>query len=182
MQVRLLIVTMAALMFTAQVTFEVAVIKPNAEGRIDLGNGVSVLSGRTHCRGVDTRAVEGDLIPLPPLGRCSVRNSTLKEMINIAYELQFGVVRSKVDQLIVGGPGWASRAPFDIDAKAEDASVTEAQLIRMLQPLLVERFKLKFHREMRDIPAFVLTTAKGGARLKEAAPDRQPQVSLAPVF
>jgi len=45
MQVRLLIVMMAALMLTAQATFEVAVIKPNAEGRIDLGNGVSVLSG-----------------------------------------------------------------------------------------------------------------------------------------
>jgi len=173
---------MATLIFTAQATFEVAVIKANAEGRIALGNGVFVLSGRTHCRGVDTRVVEGDLIALPPLGRCSVRNSTLKEMINIAYDLQLGVVRSKVNQLIIGGPGWASSAPFDIDAKAEDAGVTGAQLIRMLQPLLAERFKLKFHREMRDIPAFTLTTARGGAKLKEAAPDEQTKVSLTPVF
>src|SRR5262245_6787665 len=182
MQVRLLVLTLATIMFSAQATFEVAVIKPNAEGRIDLGNGVSVLSGRTHCRGADTRAVQGDLIPLPPLGRCSVRNSTLKEMINIAYDLRLGVVRSKVDQLIVGGPGWASRAPFDVDAKAEDAGGTEGQLIRMLQRLLVERFKLKFHRETRDIPAFVLTTARGGAKLKEAAPDEETKVSLTPVF
>ena len=125
MSTRLLLTTALLATYPLQATFEVASIKRNAEGRIDLGNGVSVLSGRTHCHGVDTRAVPGDAIPLPALGRYSVRNSTLKEMINIAYDLRLGVVRSKVDQLIVGGPGSEqSTAAFDIDAKAEDAAVT----------------------------------------------------------
>ena len=48
----------------------------------------------------------------------------------------------------------------------------------MLKSLLVERFKLKFHRETRDIPALVLMTAKGGVKLKEAAPDEETRVDL----
>src|SRR5438552_15207891 len=57
---------------TEPLTFEVATIKPNLNGYIDLGNGQRVLSGRTHCHGIDSHVVRGDLIGLPALGRCSV--------------------------------------------------------------------------------------------------------------
>jgi len=35
----------------------------------------------------------------------------------------------------------------------------------MLQPLLVQRFKLKFHREMRDMDVYVMTLANPDGRL-----------------
>jgi uncharacterized protein (TIGR03435 family) len=38
-------------------------------------------------------------------------------------------------------------------------------MMLMLQTLLAERFQLRVHRETREIPAFVLTVARGGARL-----------------
>lgn len=36
----------------------------------------------------------------------------------------------------------------------------------MLRALLEERFKLKIRRETREVPAYALTVAKGGARLR----------------
>lgn len=35
----------------------------------------------------------------------------------------------------------------------------------MLQPLLADRFKLKWHREKRELPVFYLSVLKGGAKL-----------------
>jgi uncharacterized protein (TIGR03435 family) len=159
--------------------FEVATIKPNPNGYIDLGNGQRVLSGRTHCHGIDSHPVRGDVISLPALGSCSVLNSTLKEMIDVAYTLRIGPVRSRVDQLIIGGPNWASTGAFDVEGKAEDPSgTTEEQLLAMLQTLLTERFKLKFHQETRELLGLVLTVSKNGSKLKEASADEQPNFTM----
>jgi uncharacterized protein (TIGR03435 family) len=38
----------------------------------------------------------------------------------------------------------------------------------MLQTLLIERFKLKFHREMREIPVYALVVGKRGPKFKES--------------
>jgi uncharacterized protein (TIGR03435 family) len=39
-------------------------------------------------------------------------------------------------------------------------------MMLMLQELLEDRFKLKVHRETRELPVFVLTAAKGGIKLQ----------------
>ena len=36
----------------------------------------------------------------------------------------------------------------------------------MVQALLIERFHLKMHHETRDLPAYAMTVAKGGVKLK----------------
>ena len=36
---------------------------------------------------------------------------------------------------------------------------------KMLQPLLEDRFKLKWHREKRELPVYYLAVAKGGVKL-----------------
>ena len=41
----------------------------------------------------------------------------------------------------------------------------------MLQALLADRFRLKFHRETREIPVYALVVANGGPKFKESAPD-----------
>jgi uncharacterized protein (TIGR03435 family) len=40
-----------------------------------------------------------------------------------------------------------------------------------LQALIAERFGLRVHREMRDMPVYALVQAKGGVKLKEVAAD-----------
>ncbi len=63
-------------------------------------------------------------------------------------------------------PAWISSDLYTIDAKAEGAPGQPAMLGPMMQSLLEDRFHLKLHRETRSGPAFELTVAKGGSRLK----------------
>ena len=61
---------------------------------------------------------------------------------------------------------------YTIQAKAEgDAPRTLAEFRAMLQSLLAERFKLKFHRETRDMQVYAMVVGKGGIKFKESAPD-----------
>jgi bla regulator protein blaR1 len=69
---------------------------------------------------------------------------------------------------ILGGPSWASSQSYDIVAKAEDRA-SNAQLKLMLQTLLADRFQLKLHHEMKDLPVYSIVIAKGGPRLKKSA-------------
>ena len=39
----------------------------------------------------------------------------------------------------------------------------------MLQVLLEERFRLKTHREMREMPVYAMTVGRGGLKLQPAA-------------
>jgi len=63
-------------------------------------------------------------------------------------------------------PAWMSSDLYTIDAKAEGAPGQAAMLGPMMQSLLEDRFHLKLHRETRSGPAYELTVAKGGSRLK----------------
>jgi uncharacterized protein (TIGR03435 family) len=63
-------------------------------------------------------------------------------------------------------PAWISSDLYSIEAKADGAPGQPAMLGPMMQSLLEDRFHLKLHRETRSGPAFELTVAKGGARLK----------------
>jgi uncharacterized protein (TIGR03435 family) len=52
---------------------------------------------------------------------------------------------------------------YDITAKAS-GPVSKDQLKLMVQTLLEDRFKLKVHREMQELPVAVLTVAKNGPK------------------
>lgn len=58
---------------------------------------------------------------------------------------------------------------YDIAAKAE-YPVSPDQMLRMLQALLVERFKLVTHRETKEVPIYALAIAKGGPKLQPSDP------------
>ena len=51
--------------------------------------------------------------------------------------------------------------------------VTESQLLSMLQALLAERFKLRFHKMVQDVPGFALVVDKGGPKIKAARDDEE---------
>jgi len=88
-----------------------------------------------------------------PEGRLTVENNSLKQLVRSAFGVK--------DFQLTGGPKWFDADRYDIVAKAEGPATRE-QLMRMLQSLLVERFKLSFHRETKQMPVFNLVVAKRG--------------------
>jgi uncharacterized protein (TIGR03435 family) len=61
---------------------------------------------------------------------------------------------------------------YDISAKAEgDAALTRDQARLILQAVLADRFQLKVHREMKDLPVYALNIGKNGPKMKESPPD-----------
>jgi uncharacterized protein (TIGR03435 family) len=77
---------------------------------------------------------------------------------------------------VEGGPSWINADRYQINAKAEGTPPMEMLIGPMLAALLEDRFKLKLHREAREIPVYDLTVAKSGLKLKPVEPD-----SCAPV-
>jgi len=92
-------------------------------------------------------------------------NAPLSFMIESAYEIQ-------PDQLI-GGPAWLKTDHWDIVGKT-DAPANGDQQNKMLQTLLVDRFKLKLHREIRLLPAYELSVARGGPKIHDTPPNSDP--------
>src|ERR1700735_1137543 len=64
---------------------------------------------------------------------------------------------------LTNAPTWVSSDHYDILAKA--AKPTSARgLTNMLGPLPEDRFRLKWHREKKQIPVYYLAAAKGGGK------------------
>ena len=100
-------------------------------------------------------------------GGITYTNVTLKNCIRRAY----GVMQYQIS----GGPAWLDTERFVIDAKAASGA-PHSQLMLMLQSLLEDRFKLALHHEKREIPAYDLTVAKGGPKLKPAKDENAMQI------
>lgn len=95
-------------------------------------------------------------------------------LIMLAYGLH-------TSEQIVGLPAWASSDGLDIKAKIDedtaarwrklsDADIDRRQL-PMIQAVLSDRFRLRTHREIRQLPVLKLVVAKGGPKLKVSASD-----------
>jgi uncharacterized protein (TIGR03435 family) len=85
-------------------------------------------------------------------------NVSLSDLIQVAYEVQA--------KQIVNGPGWMVKSRYDIVAVPEEEGVPNAKQVRiMMQKLLADRFKLKFHRDKRELAAYLLTVGKNGQKL-----------------
>jgi uncharacterized protein (TIGR03435 family) len=96
--------------------------------------------------------------------RVNIEAAELRQIVGLAYAIQ----RVRV----VGGPDWADADQFDIAAKTEAADPTRDEVRSMLRSLLAERFRLAVHPETKEAATYSLVAAKGGAKLKTAAPDR----------
>ncbi len=59
---------------------------------------------------------------------------------------------------------------FDILAKMLDGA-TKDDVPEMLQALLVDRFKLTYHRENKEQAVYALVIGKNGPKLKDSPPD-----------
>jgi uncharacterized protein (TIGR03435 family) len=149
--------------------FDSITIRRNSQGFIDLGGGDRMVDGYIQCRGVDSEPGRADPLPKVGAGGCGARNATVKELINAAYQLRPAFPRSALNEIVTGGPPWAADAAFDIDARVNNAQAkTTHEFFVMLQNLLRDRFRLKFHRETRDVSGMALSVARNGHKLKPA--------------
>jgi uncharacterized protein (TIGR03435 family) len=119
-------------------TFEVASIRKNTSG-INSG-GVRVVGDRLQATG-----------------------ASLRRLLWFAYQPDGQFLGTQIFNM----PGWGDVDRFDIDAKigAEATSVPHEQIQEMAQSMLEERFQLKAHRAIRELPVYNLVLIKGGPKL-----------------
>ncbi|WP_239461943.1 TIGR03435 family protein [Occallatibacter savannae] len=87
------------------------------------------------------------------------RASSLADLISFAYEAQV--------KQIVNAPEWYDKDRYDISAVPEQEGSPNPEQVRiMIRKLLTDRFGLKFHREKREMSAYVLSVSKDGSKLK----------------
>jgi uncharacterized protein (TIGR03435 family) len=93
--------------------------------------------------------------------RFATTNTNLKYLIQWAWNLQAKQV---------AGPEWMDQARFDVVGEMSGAGTpTDHEWKAALQKLLIDRFQLKLHHESREMAAYALTVAKGGAKLTPTA-------------
>ena len=126
--------------------FEVVSVKPCT------GNEAAVVGG-----GRGSAGAGGSGTP----GRLDLNCRTVLSIIQTAYT-------SGTPPLppIEGGPAWITSERYSISAKAEGTPSGATMRGPMLQAILRDRFQLKTHLETREVPAYELTIAKGGPKLK----------------
>jgi len=98
-------------------------------------------------------------------GSLSIQGFTLKALIGIAYDTD--------SRQVLRVPEVLESQKYDITAQMDrpltrDTAGTDPIKIR-LQTILVDRFRLKFHRESREIPVYVLSVANGGHKMAPPA-------------
>jgi uncharacterized protein (TIGR03435 family) len=105
-----------------------------------------------------SRSSERSAIVPYPNGRFTATNTTARSLILRAYGL--------VDAQLVGGPPWLDVERYDIDARAAVAPADGPEsLLPFVRALLIERFQLKTHSDMRELPAYALTFARRDRQL-----------------
>ena len=140
-------IAIAARAHNNSATFEVATVKANKSGESNGG------------------------LQRQPGGRITATNMPLRPMITYAFQI--------AGYQLVGGPGWIDGARYDIVAKMEGnplpvapgAGVDPMQVA--LQNLLADRFKLKVHRESREMDIYALVMLKPGTPGSELKPTTQ---------
>jgi uncharacterized protein (TIGR03435 family) len=104
--------------------------------------------------------IRGGSMEFPKGGeRFTATNMPFGALVLVAYNIT-------VRQL--SGPEVLSEK-YDVSAKADHA-VSPDVMLRMLQALLADRFKLVVRHETKEVPVYALITAKGGPKLHRSDP------------
>lgn len=97
-------------------------------------------------------------------------SSTVRRMIEFAYNLR--------DFQLAGGPDWISSTTWDIAVKVDQPAPNWSNLSsevrrtiqsQRMQAVFAQRFGLKCHFEIRQLPVYNLVVAKAGSKFKETA-------------
>jgi uncharacterized protein (TIGR03435 family) len=95
-----------------------------------------------------------------PGGRFGATNVPLRDLLALGYAIPplFATYR------IVGGPEWMDSARFDVSATSS-RDLPPDQVGLRVRRLLVDRFHVRAHWEMRELPVYVLVVAKSDGTL-----------------
>ena len=118
----------------------------------------------------NTSGDPGLRLDVQPSGRFVAVNIPLKQFIRAAYTLQL--------YQIEGAPRWTEADRFDITAVTERelggpivwTPGTYAPTQRMMQGVLVDRFKMKAHMDERESPGFALEIQSPGSTTRKLVP------------
>ena len=102
--------------------------------------------------------------------RLTLEVYTIAHLIGEAYDLkdyQVTLAESQARPMVY-------ETYYNIAAKAEgDGTPTRGEFRQMLQTLLDQRFNLKFHYAMKEMPVYALVVGKNGPKFKESAPNKE---------
>lgn len=90
-------------------------------------------------------------------GLLSAHNMVLLQYFVFAYKMTSYQIQSIRAQF----PDWARMDHFDIEARTS-GEPSKDEMREMMQALLVDRFKMKVHHEIRQVPVFALVPSKAG--------------------
>lgn len=114
-------------------------------------------------------ATFGRIKPIPGDHGYTAENVSVRVMISLMYKIP--------SRQIEGGPSWLDSDRYDVEARA-DASLPLDELHTMYQNLLVDRFGLRFHHEVREGNIYALTVDPSGLKMK---PNTSPENDKIPV-
>ncbi len=109
---------------------------------------------------------------ISPGGRFTASGVSAKMLIQEAYDLR--------DFQISGGPGWLTSERYDITAKSELPGLNRERIKVLLQSLLADRFGLKFHRETKELPIYLLVVGKNGPKFHKSEIQSDPSADAVP--
>ncbi len=122
-------------------------------------------------RRCDPKSLHGGVSGAP--GRVTVPCATLKNLIDWTYGAYANGPHFN-DQFslpIEDAPAWIDSDRFTIKAKTSGSpSILEMFTGSFMQALLTDRFKLRFHRETRQVPVYALTVSHGIPQLLVSEP------------
>jgi uncharacterized protein (TIGR03435 family) len=108
----------------------------------------------------------------------SVRGRTFSTH-NISLAALMGFVYGVHPKQIVNAPEWLDKDSYDISAVPDgEGQPNDKQWKAMLQKLLADRFKLKFHHDKKELSVFALTVAKDGPKNLTKSESAAPLPSL----
>jgi len=119
----------------------------------------------------------GGTLAMQPGGRFRTINVDARNLIAFAYRTG---PRSLVPSQIIGAPDWMATERYDITAKIgaaliERATTDPLQTPKLVQSLLEDRFKLRLHREVQNMPVYTLVVTRKngtfGPRLRRSTVD-----------
>ena len=91
----------------------------------------------------------------------TIENFRLSDLITYAYDIK--------DYELLGEPSWADIDRYNISARVADGVPLTREAARpMMRALLADRFQLKTHTEMKEMPVYALVVAKDGPKIRES--------------
>ena len=112
-----------------------------------------------------------DFVPRRSGDLIVMHNTRLFVLFNYAYHLTDTYQMDRYDRFAEGFK-W-----YDIEARAPGGA-TDDQVRLMFQSLLEDRFKVKLHRETRELPNFELVLDKGKLKLRPSSSEEPMKVTI----